>query len=374
MGIVIIKNRQDAQDYLINQFAPTDSDNRASNALLGAALGGLGGGLLGTAVKKNGLGAGIGALAGAGLGGYLAYKKMSIPSAERNRNVGIAGIKGTGVVYVVGSHKGGQPFVETVADIRQAEELAKQLGKTGAKAFVVTPQELAMNPEYAHLYRSPAQALTNRFDDKNIFVAKYLRDNPLANRAEAEAAYKLSLQGETLEDRTTYVRNFSTERDPLAPKYGWADYDNKITTKAINKHLEANKGKESSVSVDSMSRAGGEALIKSYKTGGTFGGGILGGVAGGGLGYLAGKGIAGLKNKDTYIKEYLSKHPGANQAEAEASYKKRASNFKKAGAGLGAVAGALGGGYLGRKNGQNMGKMKALHLMRNMKKGTFNIS
>ena len=52
MGIVIIKNRQDAQDYLINQFAPTDSDNRASNALLGAALGGLGGGLLGTAVKK----------------------------------------------------------------------------------------------------------------------------------------------------------------------------------------------------------------------------------------------------------------------------------------------------------------------------------
>lgn len=374
MGIVIIKNRQDARDYLINQFAPTDSDNRASNALLGAALGGLGGGLLGTAVKKNGLGAGIGALAGAGLGGYLAYKKMPIPSAERNRNVGIAGIKGTGVVYVVGSHKGGQPFVETVADIRQAEELAKQLGKTGAKAFVVTPQELAMNPEYAHLYESPAQALTNRFDDKNIFVAKYLRDNPLANRAEAEAAYKLSLQGETLEDRTTYVRNFSIERDPLTPKYGWSDRDNKISSKAIGKYLEANKGNESSVSVDSMSRAGGEALIKSYKTGGTFGGGILGGVAGGGLGYLAGKGIAGLKNKDTYIKEYLSKHPGANQAEAEASYKKRASNFKKAGAGLGLVAGALGGGYLGRKDGQKTGKMKALHLMRGMRNGTAEIS
>lgn len=74
MGIVIIKNRQDAQDYLINQFAPTDSDNRASNALLGAALGGLGGGLLGTAVKKNGLGAGIGAVAGALGGGYLGRK------------------------------------------------------------------------------------------------------------------------------------------------------------------------------------------------------------------------------------------------------------------------------------------------------------
>lgn len=243
MGIVIIKNRQDAQDYLINQFAPTDSDNRVSNALIGAGLGILGGSLVGTAVKPNYVSAGLGAALGAGLGGYLAYKKMPIPSAERNRNVGIAGIKGTGVVYVVGSHKGGQPFVETVADIRQAEELAKQLGKTGAKAFVVTPQELAMNPEYAHLYRSPAQALTNRFDDKNIFVAKYLRDNPLANRAEAEAAYK-----------------------------------------------------------------------------------------------------------------------------------KRASNFKKAGAGLGAVAGALGGGYLGRKDGQKTGKMKALHLMRNMKKGTVNIS
>lgn len=366
MGIVLIKNRQDAQDYLINQFAPTDSDNRAGNALLGAALGGLGGGLLGTAVKKNGLGAGIGALAGAGLGGYLAYKKMPIPSAERNRNVGIAGIKGTGVVYVVGSHKGGQPFVETVADIRQAEELAKQLGKTGAKAFVVTPQELAINPEYAHLYRSPAQALTNRFDDKNIFVAKYLRDNPLANRAEAEAAYKLSLQGETLEDRTTYVRNFSTERDPLAPKYGWSDRDNKIVEDAMNKFLKANEGKKTSNK--EKIRSGTEALVKSYKTGGTFGGGLIGGVAGGGLGYLAGKGIAGLKNKDTYIKEYLSKHPGANQAEAEASYKKRASNFKKAGAGLGAVAGALGGGYLGRKDGQKAGKMKALHLMRELRK------
>ena len=75
MGTVIIKNKQDARDYLINQFAPTDSDNRASNALLGAALGGLGGGLLGTAVKKNGLGAGIGAVAGALGGGYAMSKK-----------------------------------------------------------------------------------------------------------------------------------------------------------------------------------------------------------------------------------------------------------------------------------------------------------
>ena len=55
MGIVIIKNRQDAQDYLINQFAPTDSDNRASNALLGAVAGALGGGYLG---RKDGQKAG----------------------------------------------------------------------------------------------------------------------------------------------------------------------------------------------------------------------------------------------------------------------------------------------------------------------------
>lgn len=367
MGIVIIKNRQDAQDYLINQFAPTDSDNRASNALLGAALGGLGGGLLGTAVKKNGLGAGIGALAGAGLGGYLAYKKMPIPSAERNRNVGIAGIKGTGVVYVVGSHKGGQPFVETVADIRQAEELAKQLGKTGAKAFVVTPQELAMNPEYVHLYRSPAQALTNRFDDKNIFVAKYLRDNPLANRAEAEAAYKLSLQRETLEDRTTYVRNFSTGAGRLilhSGKYGWSDLDGELAKAGISKYLQ-NGG--DSKDNRAGARAAGAEIIKNYKRGGMLSGGILGGVAGGGLGYLVGKGIAGLKNKDTYIKEYLSKHPGASQAEAVAAYKKRASNFKKAGAGLGAVAGALGGGYAMSKKGANIGKIKTLNMMRGMR-------
>ena len=362
MGIVIIKNRQDAQDYLINQFAPTDSDNRVSNALLGSALGILGGSIVGTAVKPNYASAGLGAALGAGLGGYLAYKKMPIPSAERNRNVGIAGIKGTGVVYVVGSHKGGQPFVETVADIRQAEELAKQLGKTGAKAFVVTPQELAMNPEYSHLYRSPAQALTNRFDDKNIFVAKYLRDNPLANRAEAEAAYKLSLQGETIEDRTTYVRNFSTGAGRLilhSGKYGWTDLDGKLAQAGISKYLQ-NGG--DSKDNRAGARAAGAEIIKNYKRGGRLSGGVMGGVAGSGLGYLA-----GLKNKDTYIKEYLSKHPGASQAEAEAAYKKRASNFKKAGAGLGAVAGVLGGGYAMSKKGANIGKIKTLNMMRGMR-------
>jgi len=88
MGIVIIKNRQDAQDYLINQFAPTDSDNRASNALLGAALGGLGGGLLGTAVKKNGLGAGIGALAGAGLGAVAGALGGGYAMSKKGANIG----------------------------------------------------------------------------------------------------------------------------------------------------------------------------------------------------------------------------------------------------------------------------------------------
>ena len=84
--------------------------------------------------------------------------------------------------------------------------------------------------------------------------------------------------------------------------------------------------------------------------------GAIGGIAaGGGLGYLLGKKIAGLKSEEAYIKEYLSKHPGAKEKDAKEAYKQRLAKFMKVGANVGMAAGGALGTQIGDKYGRKAG-------------------
>lgn len=292
--VIIIKNQDDAKNYVISKFAPTDKDKRIGQAITGGLLGaGLGAGvnygINGSARKGLLIGGALGAL-----GGYTMKPNIT---KEDERNIGGGIISAFNLFYVVGSLPTGEVYYKSHRSLQDAKEDANNLKSQGVKAFVVTPNSFESNRQFG---------LINLGNKRNFEVFN--------NAAKA------------------HVDDYKS-KNGIAPRNA----------------TEIAK-------IERGARVAGMKAVKQHY--GKFGAGVgsIGGAAvGTGVGYLAGKGIAKLKSKDTYIKEYLSKHPDASERDALEAYQKRVKSYQTIGGLLGGAAGIYGGSKLGRNYGLKEG-------------------
>lgn len=117
--VIIIKNQEDAKNWLLNKISPTERDNRIGQAvamgLLGAGLGaGANYGINRSAKKGMLIGGALGAL-----GGYMIKPKVS---AEDNRNIGAGVISGAGRYFVIASLPSGEVYHKDFKNILEAKQ------------------------------------------------------------------------------------------------------------------------------------------------------------------------------------------------------------------------------------------------------------
>nr|DAN33321.1 MAG TPA: hypothetical protein [Caudoviricetes sp.] len=292
--VVIIKSQDDARNWLLNKATPTEKNNRVGQAVAMGLLGaGLGAGVNYGINRSAKKGMLIGGALGA-LGGYMIKPKVS---AEDNRNMGAGVLSGMGQYFVIASLPSGEVYHKGFRNLQEAKQDAADFKLKGIKAFIVAPDEFSSSRQFG---------LIDLGHKKNLEV--------FGKGAKA------------------YVDEYKS-KGGTAPK----------TEAALAKEIR-------------NARVAGMKAVKQHY--GNFGGniGTIGGAAvGSGVGYLAGKGVAKLKNKDTYIKEYLSKHPGASERDAQEAYAKRVKSFQTIGGLLGGAAGIYGGYNLGRNYGLKEG-------------------
>lgn len=294
--VVIIKNQDDARNWLLNKISPTERDNRIGQAvamgLLGAGLGaGANYGINRSAKKGMLIGGALGAL-----GGYMIKPKVS---AEDNRNIGAGVISGAGRYFVVASLPSGEVYHKDFKNILEAKQDAADFKAKGIKAFVVAP------------------------DDFNGVSNRQFGLIDLGNK-----------------------RNFEVFGNAAK-----AHVDEYRSKNGLTPRTSADLAK-----LERSARVAGMKAVKQHYGNIAAGAGSIGGAAvGTGVGYLAGKGIAKLKSKDTYIKEYLSKHPDASERDALEAYQNKVKSYQKIGGFLGAAAGIYGGYKLGRNYGLKEG-------------------
>lgn len=292
--VVIIKSQDDARNWLLNKATPTERNNRVGQAVTMGLLGaGLGAGANYGINKSAKKGMLIGGALGA-LGGYMIKPKVS---AEDNRAMGAGVLSGMGQYFVIASLPSGEVYHKGFRNLQEAKQDAADFKSKGIKAFIVAPEDFSSSRQFG---------LIDLGHKKNLEV--------FGKGAKA------------------YVDEYKS-KGGTAPK----------TEAALAKEIR-------------NARVAGMKAVKQHY--GNFGGNIgsIGGAAvGSGVGYLAGKGVAKLKNKDTYIKEYLSKHPGASERDAQEAYAKRVKSFQTIGGLLGGAAGIYGGYNLGRNYGLKEG-------------------
>lgn len=292
--VVIIKSQDDARNWLLNKISPTERDNRIGQAVAMGLLGaGLGAGANYGINRSAKKGMLIGGALGA-LGGYMIKPRVS---AEDNRNMGAGVLSGMGQYFVIASLPSGEVYHKGFRNLQEAKQDAADFKAKGIKAFVIAPDEFTTSRQFGLIDLGNKRNLEIFGNAAKAHVDDYKSKNGLAPRSAAELA-KL--------ERSARVAGM----------------------KAVKQHY------------------------------GNFGGNIgsIGGAAvGSGVGYLAGKGVAKLKNKDTYIKEYLSKHPDASERDALEAYQNRVKSYQKIGGFLGAAAGIYGGHKLGRNYGLKQG-------------------
>lgn len=292
--VVIIKSQDDARNWLLNKATPTEGNNRVGQAVAMGLLGaGLGAGVNYGINRSAKKGMLIGGALGA-LGGYMIKPKVS---AEDNRAMGAGVLSGMGQYFVIASLPSGEVYHKGFRNLQEAKQDAADFKSKGIKAFIVAPEDFSSSRYFG---------LIDLGHKKNLEV--------FGKGAKA------------------YVDEYKS-KGGTAPK----------TKAALAKEIR-------------NARVAGMKAVKQHY--GNFGGniGTIGGAAvGSGVGYLAGKGVAKLKNKDTYIKEYLSKHPGASERDAQEAYAKRVKSFQTIGGLLGGAAGIYGGYNLGRNYGLKEG-------------------
>lgn len=235
----------------------------------------------------------IGGALGA-LGGYMIKPRVS---AEDNRNMGAGILSGMGQYYVIASLPSGEVYHKGFRNLQEAKQDAADFKSKGIKAFIVAPEDFSSSRQFGLIDLGHKKNLEVFGKGAKAYVDEYKSKGGTAPKTDAELA--------------------------------------KVARNA---------------------RVAGMKAVKQHY--GNFGGNIgsIGGAAvGSGVGYLAGKGVAKLKNKDTYIKEYLSKHPGASERDAQEAYAKRVKSFQTIGGLLGSAAGIYGGYNLGRNYGLKEG-------------------
>ena len=293
--VVIIKNQDDAKNYVISKFAPTNREKRIGQAISGGLLGaGLGAGVnygINGSAKK-------GLLIGGALGALGGYSMKPTITTEDERNIGGGIISAFNLFYVVGSLPSGEIYYKSHTNLQDAKKDANNLKAQGVNAFVVTPNSFESNRQFGFL--------------------KHIRGGS------SKADFKRGVEAFG-ENNKNFIKTVDLKS---LPKEAQEAYRKDILTAGQNK------------------------VIKEKRFLGNALGSIGGALTGGGLGYLAGKKIAGLKSEEAYIKEYLSKHPGANKQEAQKAYQERLKKFQS----IGANVGALGGGYLGSRVGDKLGR------------------
>lgn len=292
--VVIIKSQDDARNWLLNKATPTEGNNRVGQAVAMGLLGaGLGAGVNYGINRSAKKGMLIGGALGA-LGGYMIKPRVS---AEDNRNMGAGVLSGMGQYFVIASLPSGEVYHKGFRSLQEAKQDAADFKAKGIKAFVVAPDEFNTSRQFGLIDLGNERNLEIFGKAAKAHVDDYKSKNGLAPRSAAELA-KL--------ERSARVEGM----------------------KAVKQHY-------------------GQLAA---------GAGSIGGAAvGTGVGYLAGKGIAKLKSKDAYIKEYLSKHPDANERDALEAYQNRVKSYQKIGGFLGAAAGIYGGHKLGRNYGLKQG-------------------
>lgn len=292
--IIVIKNQQDAQDYVISRFAPTSREKRIGQAISGGLVGaGIGAGInygINGSAKK-------GLLIGGALGALGGYAMNPVLTKEDDKNIGGGILSAFNLFYVVGSLPTGEVYYKSYKNLQDAKMDANNLKAQGVKAFVVTPNSFESNRQFGLIDLGNKRNLEVFGNAAKAHVDDYKKKNGISPRNATEIA-----------------------------------------------------------KIERGARVAGMKAVKQHY--GNFGAGVgsIGGAAvGTGVGYLTGKGIAKLKNKDTYIKEYLSKHPGASEREAQEAYAKRVKSFQTIGGLLGGAAGIYGGSKLGRNYGLKEG-------------------
>ena len=306
-----INSHEEAREWLLNKITPTERHNRIGQAVtLGLAGGALGAGAGYLAKKRAVTGMLIGGALGA-IGGYAMKPRMT---TEDNRRIAQGTLAGFKTFHVIATLPSGQVFHETYKTAEDAKAIAGKLKQNGNKAYVVSSDEYGAKQENRQfgLFKSDREIYAGgvkSWDETNQHLGK-LKDKHLNNKV-AQAIMK---------DKAT---------------------------------------------------AGSDAVIKRRQDIGQSVGVLAGTGAGIGLGHLAGKGIAGLKSEESYIKEYLSKHPGAKEKDAKEAYQKRLEKFKAGGRVIGGVAGLTLGGYLGQKYGHKQGLKRADALTKEYNKKPF---
>lgn len=292
--VVIIKSQDDARNWLLNEATPTEKNNRVGQVVAMGLLGaGLGAGANYGINRSAKKGMLIGGALGA-LGGYMIKPKVS---AEDNRNMGAGVLSGMGQYFVIASLPSGEVYHKGFRNLQEAKQDAADFKSKGIKAFIVAPEDFSSSRQFG---------LIDLGHKKNLEVF-----------------------GKGVK---AYVDEYKS-KGGTAPK----------TKAALAKEIR-------------NARVAGMKAVKQHY--GNFGaniGSIGGAAVGSGVGYLAGKGVAKLKNKDTYIKEYLSKHPGASERDAQEAYAKRVKSFQTIGGLLGGATGIYGGYNLGRNYGLKEG-------------------
>ena len=292
--VVIIKSQDDARNWLLNKATPTERNNRVGQAVAMGLLGaGLGAGVNYGINRSAKKGMLIGGALGA-LGGYMIKPRVS---AEDNRNMGAGVLSGMGQYFVIASLPSGEVYHKGFRNLQEAKQDAADFKSKGIKAFIVAPEDFSSSRQFGIIQ--------------------------LRHKKNRELFWKGS---------KAYV-------DEYKSKGGTAPKTDAVLAKEIRN-----------------ARVAGMKAVKQHY--GNFGAGVgsIGGAAvGTGVGYLAGKGVAKLKNKDTYIKEYLSKHPEARERDAQEAYAKRVKSFQTIGGLLGGAAGIYGGSKLGRNYGLKEG-------------------
>lgn len=292
--VVIIKSQDDARNWLLNKVTPTEGNNRVGQAVAMGLLGaGLGAGANYGINRSAKKGILIGGALGA-LGGYMIKPRVS---AEDNRNMGAGILSGMGQYYVIASLPSGEVYHKGFRNLQEAKQDAADFKSKGIKAFIVAPEDFSSSRQFGLIDLGYKKNLEVFGKGAKAYVDEYKSKGGTAPKTEAALAKE--------------IRN---------------------------------------------ARVAGMKAVKQHY--GNFGGniGTIGGAAvGSGVGYLAGKGVAKLKNKDTYIKEYLSKHPGASERDAQEAYAKRVKSFQTIGGLLGGAAGIYGGYNLGRNYGLKEG-------------------
>nr|DAD63988.1 MAG TPA: hypothetical protein [Bacteriophage sp.] len=293
-----INSHEEAREWLLNKITPTERHNRIGQAVaLGLAGGALGAGAGYLAKKRAGTGMLIGGALGA-IGGYAMKPRMT---TEDNRRIAQGTLAGFKTFHVIATLPSGQVFHETYKTAEDAKAIAGKLKQNGNKAYVVSSDEYGAKQE-----------------NRQFGFLKHIRGGS------SKADYKRGLT------------NFGNTNENFFKG---------------EHHIGLSKEAKEAFQKDAIAAGESKVIGEKQFLGNTLGS-LGGALTGGGLGYLAGKKIAGLKSEEAYIKEYLSKHPGAKKADAQKAYQERLKRFQS----IGANVGALGGGYLGSRVGGNLGR------------------